>query len=101
MLRIFATITAGLLFMSGLAGLTSSVHASDNASIEVSQDQMQRMSPKDLKGLLDKGETVLIVDVRSVGEFNKQHIAGAMSVPLSMVESQMVALPSETNIVFY
>ncbi len=101
MSKIFAILTAGLFFVSGLAGFIPSAAASDDVSSEVTPKEMQRIKPKELKVLLDQGETVLIVDVRSENAFKKQHIAGAMSVPLNSVETRLSALPAETKIVFY
>jgi rhodanese-related sulfurtransferase len=44
--------------------------------------QVQKISPRDAKALLDGGEAVLI-DIREQDEFAREHIAGARLVPLS------------------
>ncbi len=89
---------AGLIFLPGL--MTSS-YATHHVSFEKSQADVKRILPKDLKGLLDKGETMLVVDVRSANAYKNKHIAGAMSVPLKDVEATLGVLPPETKIVFY
>ena len=64
-------------------------------------NEVPRISPEDLKNRLDNGETILIVDTRSVGAFEAQHIAGAISVPLNQLESRLDEFPREQEIVFY
>ncbi len=84
-----------------LSGLMTSVYAVDNTFAGDDQSMALRILPKELKGLLDKGETVLIVDVRSESAYNSGHIAGAISVPLNKVGASLGVLPPETKIVFY
>ena len=98
MLRIIAIMIAGLILLPGL--MTSS-YATHHVSVGEIQADVKRILPRVLKGLLDKGETILIVDVRSVNAYKNQHIAGAMSVPLKEVETNLSVLPPETKIVFY
>jgi hypothetical protein len=85
-----AILLAGILALSGCAGLLKTIHL-----------YVPRISPEDIKGLLDNGEQILIVDVRSVNAFKAQHIAGAISVPLKEVESRLDEFPLDQEIVFY
>ncbi len=82
-----AILLAGTLALSGCAGLL--------------KGHVPRISPEDLKARLDKGEQILIVDVRSVRAFKVQHIEGAISVPLKEVESNLDTFPRDWDIVFY
>ncbi len=82
-------LLAGIFFLSGCAGFLTA------------QRYIHRIAPEDLKGRLDNGEAILIVDVRSVNAFKTQHIAGAISVPLKEVESRLDEFPLEQEIVFY
>ena len=65
------------------------------------EGQGQRISAIELKNLIDKGETVLIVDVRTLQEFQANHITGALSVPLHQVEAKLAGLSPDTKIAFY
>ncbi|MEN8261971.1 MAG: rhodanese-like domain-containing protein [Nitrospirota bacterium] len=91
-------LIAGILFLSGPA--VSVTHAA-GLSVPAKESDITRISPKDLKGMIDRKEAVLIVDVRPVSAFNAQHIAGAISVPLNEVRSRLDELPRDKTIVFY
>jgi rhodanese-related sulfurtransferase len=60
-----------------------------------------RISAPDLKARLDGGEEILVVDSRSLAEFERRHIAGAISVPLREVPARLDELPRDKDIVFY
>jgi rhodanese-related sulfurtransferase len=60
-----------------------------------------RIWPEDLKDRLDNGEAILVVDARSIADFEGQHIVGAISVPLNEVESRLDEFPRDQEIVFY
>jgi hypothetical protein len=85
----FTILLAGIFFLSGCTGLLGI------------QRYVPRIAPEDLKGRLDKGEAILIVDVRSVNAFNTQHIAGAISVPLKEIELRLDEFPLEEEIILY
>ena len=59
------------------------------------------MSPIELKGRLDDGDAILVVDARSTAAFETLHIAGAISVPVNEVQSRLDELPPDQEIVFY
>ena len=63
--------------------------------------EVPRISPEELKDRLDHGEAILIVDSRSLVEFEAGHIAGAISVPSNEVESRLDELPRDQEIVLY
>jgi predicted sulfurtransferase len=71
------------------------------AADTVTSEEGRRIKAKELKELVDKGETVLIVDVRSSKEFNELHVRGAISVPLPQVEAKLGPLSPETRMAFY
>ncbi len=90
--------TAGILFLSVVPGF---VNQAAGISDQEKESAVQRISTQDLKGMLDKKEAVIIVDVRPVSAFNAQHIEGAISVPLNEVSSRLDDLPRDKTIVFY
>ena len=65
------------------------------------QSDVPRITPEELKDRLDNGEAILVVDSRSSSAFEMEHIAGAISVPSSEVESRLDEFPRDQEIVFY
>jgi hypothetical protein len=86
--------------------LAAACQAGDPASIEEgerprTEDQVPRMTPDELKALLDAGEEVVIADSRALTPYNVRHITGAISMPLAEVEERADELPRDRTIVFY
>jgi rhodanese-related sulfurtransferase len=46
----------------------------------------RELEPAAVKDALDRGEIELVVDVREPGEWQREHIAGAVNVPRGMLE---------------
>lgn len=58
------------------------------------------ISAADLKGQLDRKETLLLLDVRSAQEYaNDGHIAGSTLIPLPELERRVRELPTDRPIV--
>lgn len=92
----------GLLLVILLAGLlVLSACGSGVANTPETKDEVPRISPEDLKSKLDEGQRILVVDSRSSVQFEQRHIPGAVSVPLSEVESRLDELPQNQEIVVY
>ncbi len=64
-------------------------------------EHSETLTAQEVKSLMDKGQGVFIVDVRSLQEFHSSHIPGSVSVPLGKVETLVDSFPRETTIVFY
>jgi len=60
-----------------------------------------RITAEELKGKLDRGVDVIIVDTRGKNIFEQEHIKGAISIPLDEVEERHKELPKDKEIVFY
>jgi rhodanese-related sulfurtransferase len=52
--------------------------------IPASSKDIDRVSGQELKQMIEKGTDVIIVDNRPRGEFDKQHIKSAISIPWDM-----------------
>jgi rhodanese-related sulfurtransferase/DNA-binding transcriptional ArsR family regulator len=63
-------------------------------------DDLEPTSPRELLERAERGE-VVIVDVRPAEEFEAEHISGALSVPLADLDSKIVELPRDREIVAY
>ena len=61
----------------------------------------ERIRPLELKRLIDSGEKVVVVDVRSARDYRDAHIPGAISIPLAQLGMRHSELPKEGLIVFY
>jgi len=53
-----------------------------------------------LKALLDKGEKVLVIDVRSDEEVKSGSIPGAIHIPMDKLETRMKDVPKDVQLVF-
>lgn len=86
---IFSVLLGGVLLLGGCGGFITG------------QQMTHRIAPEDLKARLESGDAFLVVDVRSVNAFKKLRIAGAISVPLKEIGSQLDKFPRDHEIVFY
>jgi rhodanese-related sulfurtransferase len=49
-------------------------------TIPASRDEIPRITPEELKAMMDRGETVIIVDCNSEEMYQSQHIPGAVNI---------------------
>jgi rhodanese-related sulfurtransferase len=54
----------------------------------------------ELKAKLDKGEKVLVIDVRSDEEIKTGSIPGAIPIPMEQLEARMKDIPKDVQLVF-
>jgi rhodanese-related sulfurtransferase len=60
-----------------------------------------RETPPDLlQRMLDRGEKVLVIDVRSEEEVKSGSIPGAIHVPMEQLETRMKDVPRDVQLVF-
>jgi rhodanese-related sulfurtransferase len=58
------------------------------------------MPPDALQQMLDKGEKVLVVDVRTDDEVKSGSIPGAIHIPMDQLEARMKDVPKDVQLVF-
>ena len=59
------------------------------------------IEPEEAKDRLENDETIVLLDVRTLEEYNDEHIAGAELLPLSELESKMASrYPDKTKTYF-
>jgi adenylyltransferase/sulfurtransferase len=63
--------------------------------------QVREVSATDLKARLDRGEGVVVLDVREPGERAVNFLAGSVSIPLSELKTRFTELPTESDVVIY
>ena len=64
------------------------------------RDGIEQLSPPELEERLGRGE-VIVLDVRPASEYRAGHIPGAISAPLSALESVAKTLPRRRDVVAY
>jgi hypothetical protein len=64
-------------------------------------EEPERIPPLELKRLIDSGEKVVVVDVRSEQAYREAHIPDAISIPRAQLGIRHAELPKEGLIVFY
>ncbi|HUP50540.1 MAG TPA: rhodanese-like domain-containing protein [Thermoanaerobaculia bacterium] len=61
---------------------------------------VDRLSPQQLKTMVDRG-AVTVIDVRDSVSYTNGHIPGAIHIPFSRVEAEASSLPKDKPIVAY
>ena len=64
------------------------------------RDTLRPMTASELLQRTKNGE-VIVLDVRPLTEYQQGHVAGALSFPLSELESRLLELPKDVDIVAY
>lgn len=70
------------------------------ATTITSKADVRRIQPAELRALMDKGEAIAI-DVRGTVPFEVSHIAGAVWMPLGLINQRAGELPEDKLIVAY
>jgi 3-mercaptopyruvate sulfurtransferase SseA len=60
----------------------------------------QETSPDALQQMLDRGEKVLVIDVRTDDEAKSGSIPGAIHIPMDQLEARMKDVPKDVQLVF-
>jgi rhodanese-related sulfurtransferase len=91
------TMYRSLLVAASLVVATTSLQAQ---IVPKPGDLLPRVMAAEAKSALDRNEAV-IVDVRGRVPYDLEHIAGAISIPLGLIEAQAEDLPKDKLIVLY
>jgi rhodanese-related sulfurtransferase len=91
-----ALALAVALAFTGCAANNNSPAASD-ASAQSAAAVGQAISPQDAKALLDSGEDVTLLDVRTQEEYNEAHIDGAILLPYDTITADSDGLPENKD----
>ncbi len=60
----------------------------------------REMPPDALKQMLDKGQKVLVIDVRTDEEVKSGSIPGAIHIPMDQLEARTKDVPKDVQLVF-
>lgn len=61
----------------------------------------QTISMRQLEALLDAGRDFVLLDVRERAEYERGHLEGAVSMPLSELDMEFKKLPKDKTIIVY
>jgi len=54
-----------------------------------------------VKKMLDGGEKILFIDLRSTGDFQKSRLPGARSIPISEMQKRYQEIPKSGRVILY
>lgn len=94
-----ALMFAGVMAMRGGKAATPAA-VTTTVTTMTSLESVPRISVSTLREKMDRGE-VVVMDVRDIDSYTASHIAGAMHIPVSYVESELPYLPRGKPIVAY
>jgi rhodanese-related sulfurtransferase len=62
---------------------------------------MARITPDELRQMVEAGEEVLVIDVRSEGAWQKRPIPGSINIPLSEMSKRHKEVPLNREIILF
>ncbi len=98
---LFIILLACMLIPAVPPGLSAEEQKDTPPTVIEKKPEISRTTPKELRNRLFMGEDVMIVDVRSLEEYNTQHIVTAHSIPLNEIEARIKEFPLDRDIIFY
>ncbi len=60
-----------------------------------------RLTVEEVKARLDRGDALILVDVRKESVYARGHIPGAICLPVTDLELRLEQLPAAKHLVFY
>ena len=96
---ILAVIT--ILFMNMITDITAfkNLHAGENQT--KTQPEVNNISPKQAKDLMDKANDVFVLDVRTEEEYKEVHIKDAHLIPIKELEQNINKIPKDKKVVVH
>jgi len=95
-----AVVGVSALLFAGVAAMRGGRTTQPTVSTMTSLESVPRISVAVLREKIDRGE-VVVMDVRDIDSYTASHIAGAMHIPVSYVETELPYLPRGKPIVAY
>ena len=97
-----AILTVGtILFSNVVAGIfiVERLHAGEKQL--KTQTEVNNISPKQAKELMDKAKDVFVLDVRTVEEYKEVHIKDAHLIPIKELEKNIDKIPKDKKVVVH
>ena len=64
-------------------------------------EYVEPISAERVKKLMDSGDKLVFVDLRPAGEFQKAHLPGALSIPITELAKRLGEIPKAGRVVLY
>jgi rhodanese-related sulfurtransferase len=65
------------------------------------EDDVVTVTAEQVKGILDRREPLVLIDLRPLGEFQKARLPGARSVPMTELQKRFREIPQSGRVVLY
>ncbi len=98
-MRIRASIIAATLVLSG-CGYVADLAAPEVVAKEYDQAEVATISPNELAALMEQGKVVL-VDVRTPGEFDEVRLHGSLNAPLQTFDPATIPMETDRETILY
>lgn len=86
------------LWLVGCAGESTQ---NTNSQQENNKPKFSQIAVESAKARLDKGEKIVLVDVRTREEFEEEHIKGALLLPLDKIRHQASSVMPDKEAVYF
>lgn len=98
---IVALFVVPFLFLNALTSILvlEKLHASEGSA--KTQIEVNNISAKQAKELIEKGNEVFILDVRTREEYNDFHLKGANLIPIQELEQNISKIPKDKKVIVY
>ena len=97
-----AILTVGtILFSNVVAGIFIVERLYAGEKQPKTQTEVNNISPKQAKELMDKGKDVFVLDVRTEEEFKEVHIKDAHLIPIKELEQNIDKIPKDKKVVVH
>ncbi len=96
---ILAVITILSLNMIADIATFKNLHAGENQMKK--QTEVNNISPKQAKDLMDKDKDVFVLDVRTEEEYKEVHIKDAHLIPIKELEQHINKIPKDKKVVVH
>jgi len=97
-----AILTVGtILFSNVVAGIFIVERLYAGEKQPKTQTEVNNISPKQAKELMDKGKDVFVLDVRTEEEFKEVHIKDAHLIPIKELEQNINKIPKDKKVVVH
>ncbi len=100
---ILAGLAAGSWFLERPVsyGASKTATSNQNTSTSATPGEVPTISMAEVKEKLNTGADMTIIDVRSITEYNKFHLPGALSIPYGELNNRYTELPLQGEIITY
>ncbi len=64
-------------------------------------DKINRISPSEFEKTYKKNDSETVIDVRRPGEYDSEHVEGAVNIPLDFINENLAEFPKDKNFIIH